>query len=171
MQAKTTSITLARVLQLDIVLPALGFVVPLFVSGPQLFTGTAVNMLLVLFALRFPKKNAYAISVLPSLGAVSNGLLFGTFTPFLVYFLPFIWAGNYMLVHGVRVLQNKHPVVMLGASALGKSAFLFAVSFVLYRMSIVPVIFLTAMGAFQLATALAGGLVALGIRKATKQHV
>lgn len=142
------------------------FLIPLFISGPQLLTGSVVNAFLFLSVYFFDKKKSLPILILPSIGAVGNGLLFGTFTPFLVYFLPFIWGGNYILM---RVFEYAHkrysPVISITASAFLKSAFLFIVAAFYVGYHIVPTIFLQAMGLFQLITALLGGVTALLIYK------
>jgi len=160
-----------RVLRPDIVLPVTGCVLPLAVAGPQLLTGTGVNMLLALYAYTCPKKNAWVMCALPGLGAVSNGLLFGTFTPYLVYFLPFIWLGNYLFITSIRTLHTKHPVIAIGVPAAGKALLLFVVSAIFVRFTLVPSVFLMAMGGVQLVTALTGGSAAYGILRAAKSHV
>ena len=59
----------------------------------------------------------------------------------------------------------------LGASALLKTVFLFACAMVLVNSSVLPALFLTAMGAMQFVTAVAGGVLAFALLKtgATKK--
>lgn len=145
---------------------SVSFLIPLLISGPQLLTGSVVNAFLFLSVYFFDKKKSLPILILPSIGAVGNGLLFGTFTPFLLYFLPFIWVGNYILL---RVFEYTHkrylPVVSIATSSFLKAAFLFAVASVYVGYRIVPTIFLQAMGLFQFLTALLGGVISLFIYK------
>ncbi|KKR00996.1 MAG: hypothetical protein UT26_C0037G0021, partial [Microgenomates group bacterium GW2011_GWC1_39_12] len=83
---------------------------------------------------------------------------FGPFTIYLVYFLPFIWVGNYLLMY---VAKSSSFLV----AALAKSLFLFLIAYIFVSLHIVPKIFLTAMGILQLVTALVGGIAAIGISK------
>ena len=56
----------------------------------------------------------------------------------------------------------------LGISAALKAGFLFSCAFILVKLGIVPVLFLTAMGVMQLTTALGGGVVSYSIIKIRK---
>ncbi len=135
---------------------ALAFCVPLLFNGSQIITGSIINTLLFISAAKLSKRTLPFIAVIPSLGAVSNGLLFGPFTIYLVYFLPFIWVGNYLLMY---VVKSSNFLI----ASLAKSAFLFLIAYIFVSLHIVPKIFLTAMGVMQLGTALIGGVVAYAI--------
>ena len=135
---------------------ALAFCVPLLFNGSQIITGSIINALLFVSATRLSKRMLPFIAVVPSLGAVSNGILFGPFTIYLVYFLPFIWIGNYLLMYVTKTYN------MWVASVI-KSLFLFLIAYIFVSLHVVPTIFLTAMGVMQLGTALIGGIVARGI--------
>ena len=165
---KTTAsvIALPFLFRLETVLPVIGYALPLILSGPQIVTGTAVNTLLVLFALKFPKKHAFFMCALPGLGAVSNGILFGTYTPFLLYFLPFIWAANVLFVSLIRRFRNNDTIFMVCISAVVKSASLFVAAYMFVSAHFVPEVFLTAMGIVQLGTAVAGAIIAHGVLQA-----
>lgn len=134
----------------------LAFCVPLLFNGSQVVTGIIVNTLLFISATKLSKRTLPIIAVIPSLGALSNGILFGPFTIYLVYFLPFIWIGNYVLMHITKTYN------MWIASVI-KSLFLFLIAYAFVSLHIVPKIFLTAMGIMQLGTALIGGIVARGL--------
>ncbi len=145
------------------------FLIPLLVSHPQMLTGTLVNALLIMAALHFRGWKAAPIVILPSIGAVLGGMLFGPFTIFIVYMMPVIWIGNFVLVYLFKYLHmtmNLNYWAALGGSALAKSALLFGAAFLLVNASVIPAVFLTAMGVLQLGTAIAGGIVAFGIRSA-----
>lgn len=165
MQNETRVLSVSRVFPLRFVLPVIGYVLPVVISGPQWATGTMVNALLALYALKLSKRNAVIMCVLPSLGAVTHGVLLGTFTPFLAYFLPAIWAGNMLYVTLIRRLSTIHAMARIGISASAKAMMLFVVAFSFVQAGLVPQPFLIAMGAVQLATALAGGMIAVFINR------
>jgi hypothetical protein len=98
------------------------------------------------------------LTILPSFGVLARGLVFGPFTYFLVYFLPFIWIGNLVLV-----LAFKRVGFIPAAGA--KFLFLFLVANIYFNFHIVPKLFLQMMGLNQFATALAGGMIAWLIYK------
>jgi len=140
------------------------FLIPFFISGPQLLTGTLVNTLLFLFVSQTNSKKAFSIILLPSIGAVLNGILFGKFTVFLLYFLPFIWVGNYALMYSFKLLLKKTTFfVSILISSLLKFTILFSVAYFFTATKIVPTIFSQLMGWSQLYTALMGGVLAFGI--------
>jgi hypothetical protein len=145
-----------------------GFLVPFSLGHPQILVGTVVNATLVLAAIQFGFKQNLPLLFAPSLGVLARGLIFGPFTPFLVIMLPFIWAGNAILVWIVAELYKNKKAnygITLGSAAVAKSGFLFSTAFVLVSLSILPPLFLATMGLDQLLTALAGGAVAFGIHK------
>ncbi|MDO8610718.1 MAG: hypothetical protein Q7R95_09300 [bacterium] len=164
MNTKSKTISLTELLSLEIVLPVLAFMIPFLISGPQLLTGTIVNCFLFLSATHVSKKNIIMISLLPSIGALLNGVVFGVFTPFLFYFLPFIWISNLILVITFKKIQS-NVVVKIGLSSVLKFAFLFVAAQVYFSLHLVPKLFLTAMGIFQLITALLGGLLFIFLQK------
>lgn len=141
----------------------LSFFTSFALGHPQWLVGAAVNTCLFLGALYLPKRYYVPLAILPSLGVLSRGMIFGPLTMFLVYFLPFIWLGNLALILLFRFIYIKvsknFGVAVLG-SAVGKFALLFFMANVYFRFSIVPAVFLQAMGLNQLATALAGGVLA-----------
>lgn len=135
---------------------ALAFCVPLLFNGSQIVTGIIINTLLFISASKLSKRTSPIIAVIPSLGAISHGVLFGAFTIYLVYFLPFIWLGNMLLMY---IAGSKQRTAMFIA-AIAKSVFLYSFAYVFVSFHIVPKIFLTAMGIMQLITALIGGIFA-----------
>ncbi len=147
------------------------FLIPFFIAQPQLLVGTVVNSILILSSLNLQKYRLLPVILLPSLGVLAQGMIFGPSTVFLIYFIPFIWIGNAVLVLGFKYLHLHKKVnylLTLVISSSLKALFLFVAAFIFYKLSIVPVIFLTAMGIMQLVTALSGGIVAFaanGIRQ------
>lgn len=172
MQPRTISLPKITTQTLEYSLLTVSFLIPFLISGPQLLTGVIVNTLLFLFISQTNAKKILPIIMLPSIGALLNGILFGTFTVFLLYFLPFIWIGNYLLVWGFGTLLKKNSffISLLGSSFL-KFIFLFSTAYLFATVKIVPPIFLQLMGLFQLYTALIGGLLALFINTIiTRKH-
>ena len=157
----------------------LSFFVPFSLGHPQWLVGTVVNACLFLEAGFLPKKYFLPLAVLPSLGVLARGLVFGPFTYFLVYFLPFIWLGNLILILVFRLsskltvvnFDDKGFIFAVILAAFAKFLFLFLIANIYFKFSIVPALFLNSMGLNQLATALAGGTVSLLIFKLYGQHI
>lgn len=149
----------------------LSFLVPLFIGHPQLAVGIIVNTFLITAALNLRGYKLLPIILLPSLGVLSRGIIFGPYSIYLLYFIPFIWIGNSLMVFAFKYfkLQKKYNYyVTLGIGTAMKSGFLFLSAVVLYQLGIVPVVFLTAMGALQAVTALGGGVAAHGLHYSKK---
>jgi hypothetical protein len=154
-----------------IIFSVLGFFVPFFLGHPQLVVGAVVNAFLISAALKLGKYAVLPIVITPTLGVLSRGIIFGPYTPFLLYMIPFIWIGNYLLVYCFKKLNVQKKLnywLTLGVGAGIKAGFLFAVASILFYFGIVPALFLTTMGSFQLITALMGGAVAFGYEKASR---
>lgn len=154
-------------------LPVFAFAIPFLITGPQLLTGTIVNTLLyIASAKQLNRKSLYFIALLPSLGAVSNGLLFAKFTPFLLFFIPSIWLGNMILILYFAKLKNTmiFPFNVIFSSIL-KTAVLFLTALIFNGIHLVPTIFLTSMGIFQLITATIGGFLAFSLFKIAKYKI
>jgi hypothetical protein len=102
---------------------------------------------------------------------------------FLVYFLPFIWLGNFILmqifssfhIRANMIWNNSMPARPVGGelsyivpaifSSVIKFAVLFLTANIYFKFHIVPKLFLQTMGLFQLYTALAGGVISFIIYK------
>jgi len=143
----------------------LAFIIPFVFSSPQLITGTIINCVLFLSATRLSKKKLIPFIVLPSLGTIAHGVLFGPKTVFLYYFLPFIWISNYVLISLFSSLKSHQYAIRVIISSISKYLILQLFAQLYYRGGIVPVLFLSSMGYIQLITALLGGLVSYGFNK------
>ena len=142
-------------------LSLLSFFIPFFLAGPQSVVGTIVNASLFLAVIFLPKKLILPLIVLPSLGVLGRGVIFGPLTMFLVYFLPFIWLGNLALILVFKKLYLRfHFLLAASLAASAKFLFLFIIAHVYFELSLAPQIFLQMMGLNQFLTALAGGLMA-----------
>jgi riboflavin transporter len=154
-----------------VVYSAVCFFVPFFLGHPQLLVGAAVNAALIAAALNLKGYRLLPVIMIPSLGVLTKGIIFGPLSIFLIYFIPFIWIGNTILVMSFKYfrLHKKHDyMTTLLIGALLKSGFLFMSALVLVKLGAVPAMFLTAMGAIQLTTALLGGAAAYGLHYGKK---
>jgi hypothetical protein len=155
-----------------IIYSSLCLFIPMFLSHPQFLVGTIVNCALVLAALNLKFYKTLPIIILPSIGVLISGLLFGSLTKFLIYFIPFLWAANFILVFSVKKISlykiNKFAIVPF--AAFFKAIFLFSVAFVMFQVGLVPQLFLGAMGITQFYTALSGGIIAVLIHKSKKYY-
>lgn len=166
MNKESTTISVSSLTIYQNIIFSLAFFIPFLISGPQLLTGTLVNCLLISGIKFIDKKNHLFLAVLPSVAAVLNGLVFGKFTIFLVYFLPFIWLSNLILIRSIIYLKEKMSLSFsITVSVILKTIILFGIALIYFKFNFVPKVFLTAMGMFQLATGVLGGLVYLGINK------
>ncbi|MCX7881383.1 MAG: hypothetical protein N2482_02660 [Patescibacteria group bacterium] len=129
--------------------------ITLFLNHQQIIVGTIVNSLLFFTALNIDKKYHLIVAVFPSIVAVFQGLLFGKLTIFLLYFLPFIWMGNYLLMIIPQKLVD-YKILNFIIAPIIKASFLFLIANFYVHFKIVPKMFLQAMGVFQLITALLG---------------
>jgi hypothetical protein len=149
-----------------IVLSILSFFIPFSFGHPQWLVGTMVNACLFLAAMFLPARLYLPIIFFPSLGILARGIIFGPFTPFLVYFLPFIWLANLILIISFKKsfpYFKYLPSVFISAAA--KFLFLLAIANIYFNFHIVPKIFLSTMGIFQFLTALGGGIVSFLVFK------
>lgn len=151
--------TVALVSRLNLVIYLAGFLVPFVFTHPQLLTGIIVNALIFTASEKLDKKAIWPILLLPSLGAVSRGMLFGPLTFFLIYFLPFIWLGNYLQASVFSFTREQKYSVRIILAATAKYLLLILVANIYFRLQIVPRVFVTSMGLIQLITACLGGLV------------
>jgi len=145
----------------------LSFIVPFSLGHPQWLVGTIINASLFLAAIFLPKKFFVPLIILPSLGVLGRGIIFGPFTSFLIYFLPFIWLGNLILILFFKRLYKKFDkklylnyFLSVFCAAAVKFLFLMAIANLYFKFHLVPAVFLQAMGINQLLTALAGGIIA-----------
>lgn len=168
MELKTTelklqTLNLETVLRYGLILSTI--LIPLLISKPQLLVGSAVNAILLIHTFKYGFKKTLPLYFIPSIASLSRGLLFGGFTPFLLYLLPFIISSNILLGY---VANTKKNILSTILGVLLKYAFLFSSTYMLVQFTNLPNIFLTSMGYIQLITGVVGGIVALGIIKVTK---
>ena len=164
--SKVLPITLVNQMKILIFagLSILSFTIPFAFGHPQWLVGTVVNACLFLGAYFLPTKYYAPLIIFPSLGVLGRGIIFGPFTSFLIYFLPFIWLGNLILVLLFKDCTKRAGfLISVVVASFAKYFFLAKIAEIYFNFSLVPKIFLTSMGAIQLTTALAGGVIAFVI--------
>lgn len=164
------SIKNISLIEVKILLPVFAFTVPLLFSGPQWITGTIVNCLLFTASERLTKKELYPVLILPSLGAIVHGVLFGPQTIFLYYFLPFIWLGNLLLVSVFSRTKSQTYFIRITLSAILKYLLLQFFAQLYFQAAVVPKLFVSTMGYIQLVTALAGGILSYVVLRYLNSH-
>lgn len=168
MELKTTelklqTLNLEGVLKYGLILSSI--LIPLLISKPQLLVGSAINAILLIHTFRYGFKKTLPLYFLPSIASLSRGLLFGGFTPFLLYLLPFIIFSNMILGYIANTKKNLFSTL---SGVLLKSLFLFSCTYILIQLTNLPNIFLSSMGYIQAVTGIVGGIIALTITKVTK---
>jgi len=136
------------------------FIIPLFPLH-QLIIGAIVNALLIKSAISMKTKNVFLLALIPSIAAMAGGLLFGGFSSAMIYMIPFIWAGNFVIMVLMRKMFIQKKKNYWLSSILGtttKTALLFSAAITMLSFGLVPVLFLTAFGIIQFVTAIMGSI-------------
>ena len=156
-----------------VIYSVLAFFIPFMLGHPQFLVGSIVNCALILGATYLKGHKLLPVILLPSLGVLTAGLIFGPYTIFLVYMIPFIWISNAIFAYGYKWMQFKTEkyYLSLPISAITKTIFLFITALILVNLKVLPAIFMTTMGLFQLYTALIGGVAALAVIETRKRIV
>ncbi|MDP1845489.1 MAG: hypothetical protein Q8L09_01935 [Candidatus Moranbacteria bacterium] len=123
----------------------------------QWITGTIVNTLLFLAVWRVGIVNAMLVAALPSSIALMRGLLPAP----MAVLIPYIIISNLAMIFVFYAIK-KYPLAGIISASLAKFLFLFAITSFFIKLA-AP--FVMMMQWPQLVTALAGGLVAVGIIK------
>ena len=131
-----------------------------FLLHEQFLTGILVNAILIKSALDFKEKKVYLIAFMPSIAVFASGFMLGTLNGALLSMLPFIFAGNLVLMFGVRKLFVEKKLNYWLASTISVSVkvlLLGASAFILFSFGqLVPLAFLTIFGLNQLITGICG---------------
>ena len=138
------------------------FFIPLFVHN-QILTGIAVNCAIVLSSLRFKRIYSLPVMFLPSLGVFFSGIIFGNLTKYIIYLIPFIILGSFVLAESVQASKNKIIGNILGI--LLKVSVIFFPAFLFAKFGLIPESFIPAMGLLQIITAFIGSVFAQTIAK------
>jgi hypothetical protein len=142
----------------------IAFSLPLILGHPQWLVGVIVNAVLIRCAINFRFSTTLPVIIFPSLGVLCAGIIFGQSTHYLLYFIPIIWLGNFVYVFSYKYFAFKKKILSWWCptiSAFLKAGILFGSAAIMVFCFDFPAMFLTAMGAMQLATALAGGYIGM----------
>lgn len=179
-----------------VVLGILAFLVPTFLAqlivaifgstsviatNSQFIVGSVVNMILVISAINIKGwKKIIGIITMPSISTLLSGYVFGTASTFMVFMIPAIWAGNFVLIYSYKFFMKKEKMNYLLAGIIGiiiKVAIIFGFFELLSVIGVFPEkisnVLQVAMGTNQLITATIGVTLAYAVyifekRKATK---
>ena len=139
----------------------------------QYVVGTIVNTVLVTTAINVKGfKQIAGIITLPSISAISSGLIFKSASIYTVYMIPAIWAGNFLFVYLYRkiFIQKKINYIFSSIiSILAKVAIIYLFFRLLALVTNIPQKAFTAlnfaMGMNQLITASLAAIIGFGISK------
>ncbi len=134
----------------------IAFFVPFLIGHPQLLVGVIVNFMLIRSAYYTSLKKTLPVIILPSLAVFFRGMMFGNLTSQLIYLIPFIILGNFVLVFMSKMYFKKNKN-LLGHSLKGiliKVAIIFAGTMLVYSLGFVPLFFLQTMASLQVITAI-----------------
>ena len=134
----------------------------------QAVVGPMVNATLFISVVLLGARNAVLIGILPSLVALSTGLL----PPVLAPMIPFIMTGNILLIMVFSSLRKKNYWLGMVTASILKFVFLFGASSIvidlLLNKSVAPKVAMI-MSYPQLFTALSGGLIAFLFLRSIKK--
>ena len=142
-------------------------------QNSQLIVGSVVNTALIMAAVNVKGwKNILGIVTMPSVATILGGYVFKSASVFMVYMIPAIWIGNFVLVYAYKwlMLSKEKNYFLAGiAGIVTKVAVIAAGFFILKAFGIFPDKMVTtlqaAMTTTQLITATIGTVIAFGIYK------
>ena len=145
-------------------------------KNSQIIIGSIVNTALIMTVINL---NGWAkilgVVTMPSISTILSGYVFGSASTYMVYMIPAIWIGNFILVYLYKLLllDKKLNYFLAGiAGVLLKVAVIFLFFNVLNLFNVFPEKLVStlqnAMGLTQLITASIGVVVAFVIYKAEK---
>jgi hypothetical protein len=150
------------------ILIGMAIAAPLLIKQ-QLITGTIVNATLIIGVSMLGMREGLLIGLLPSSISLATGLL----PPVLAPMVPFIIAGNCILVLGFGLLKNLNYWAGTILGSVLKFAFLYFTSWavigLLVKGQVAPMV-AGIMGWNQLITALAGSLLAFGVLRVLRRE-
>lgn len=148
-------------------------------TNSQIIIGTIVNMALVMAAINLKGwGKILGVVTMPSIATILGGYVFGTSSVFMVYMIPAIWIGNFVLVYSYKFLilgKNKNYFLAGIVGIALKVLVIFASFHLLNAFNIFPekmvTMLQTAMGTTQLITASLGALLTSIIYYVEKREV
>lgn len=151
------------------ILPATSIVV----TKSQLIIGSIVNASLIVTAMNLKGwAKILGVVTMPSISTILGGYVFKTASVFMVYMIPAIWIGNFVLVYTYKkilVQKNKNYFLAGIVGIVIKVAIIFGAFNILKAIGIFPPKLITnlqtAMGMVQAITATVGMIIAFVIYK------
>ena len=148
-------------------------------TNSQIIIGTIVNMALVMAATNLKGwAKVLGVVTMPSISTILGGYIFGTSSVFMVYMIPAIWIGNFILVYSYKLLmlgKNKNYFIAGIVGIILKVLVIFSVFNLLNLFNIFPEKMVTtlqmSMGLTQLITASLGVLLTSIIYFMQKRYV
>jgi hypothetical protein len=164
MQARVETLKVSRA-QTAIFVALLAIVTLAPLMRNQFLTGPVVNASLIIAVVMLGSRSGMMLGLLPSVLALGTGIL----NPVMAPQIPFIMAANVIFVLAFAGLNRYGFWKGLVTASLLKTAFLFGTSFLTASLITSPTLagsISQMMSWPQLATALAGGVIAFGMLKA-----
>ncbi len=145
-------------------------------KNSQIIIGSIVNTALIMTAINLNGcAKILGVVTMPSISTILSGYVFGSASTYMVYMIPAIWIGNFILVYLYKLLllDKKLNYFLAGiAGVLLKVAVIFLFFNVLNLFNVFPEKLVStlqnAMGLTQLITASIGVVIAFVIYKAEK---
>lgn len=146
-------------------------------TNSQLIVGTIVNAALVVSAINLKGwAKILGVVTMPSISTILSGYVFGTASVYMVYMIPAIWLGNFVLIYSYKLLmlgKNKHYFLAGIVGIIAKVTIIFALFNLINLFGIIPEKFIdnlrNAMGMTQFITATLGVIAAFVIYKLEKK--
>ena len=142
-------------------------------ANSQWIVGSIVNAAFIISAINLKGwKKIIGIITMPSISTIVSGYVFGTASIYMVYMIPAIWLGNFLLIYaykGILFSQNKSYFLAGLVGIITKVFVIFGSFEILQWFGIFPDKLIknlqTAMGTTQLITATMGMVIAFVIYK------
>lgn len=142
-------------------------------QNSQIIVGSVVNTALIMAAINLKGwKKVLGVVTMPSVSTMLSGYVFKSASVYMVYMIPAIWIGNFVLVYAYKLimLSKERNYFFAGiAGVLAKVIVIAAGFMILKAFNIFPEKLITtlqtAMTTTQLITASIGAFIAFGIYK------
>lgn len=176
-----------------VIIAVLAFLIPTFLAklisvlfgaesvianNSQIIVGSVVNTLLVVSALNLKgwTKTIFVVTM-PSISTILSGYVFKSASVFMVYMIPAIWLGNFVLIYAFKYItlkKNKNYFLSAIIGIVCKVVIIYAFFNILNSFNIFPAKLVTnlqkAMGLTQAITATIGCLIAYIVYRSEKSE-
>lgn len=142
-------------------------------QNSQLIVGSVVNTALIMAAINLKGwKNILGVVTMPSISTMLSGYVFKSASVYMVYMIPAIWIGNFVLIYAYKLLMisKEKNYFLAGIVGIVTKVLVIAAGFMILKsFGIFPDKLVTnlqkAMTVTQLITASIGTIIAFGIYK------